>query len=181
MILEHFPNTFSLSAEKLAELARGRETLHLKNRAMKGGHFTEKQIVSLTSGDIWNRTTKLPTENRLMMKWGKRCDSKQNVSCFWEDSLRWWAWPDAVGKNCQEIHCSLCSLTLFFFFFVFPCHLGHWTKRSLLTLPHAKEDTCRTVKYRFQARCALCACHQWQQIYLYPEKERTIILYLIYC
>lgn len=151
---------------------------------MKGGHFAEKQIVPLTSADIWNRTTKLIAENRLVMKWGKRCDSKQIFMFlrrpFEMVSLSW-----CCGKEPRR-NTLLSMLSDSLFFSLFVCFFGffvalvtrHWRKRSLLTLPHAKEDT---VKYHFQARCALCAWQQWQPIYLYPEKERTIILYLIYC
>lgn len=42
-------------------------------------------------------------------------------------------------------------------------------------MPHAKGDTCSTVKYLVWARRALCAWQQWQLIYLYPEKEKTVI------
>lgn len=40
---------------------------------------------------------------------------------------------------------------------------------------HAEEETCSPVKHMFWEKCALCVWQQWQSIYLYAEKEMTVL------
>lgn len=168
--VQHFFNPFSLPPEKLTEVASGRRTLHV-NRGW-GENSVQTQIVSLTNGDsgIKQQSWLL----RTVWRWGKRCDC--NTLWFWENNL---TEVDELGGNKSQSVCSLAHILL--------------SRQALRTLAknitfhtqiprlfHAEEETCSPVKHMFWEKCALCVWQQWQSIYLYAEKEMTIIFSYVF-